>query len=635
MSSGGWAGFGGGRGAGMASGLPFAGIPPELAAGVKKALESEPEHEEIPFEFSHVVRDWRPLTLLRFVAPYWPALIVAFILVVFEILTQQAGPWLTKIGIDSGIVPGRMGMLFLAAGGYLAAVAVNGLAAYGRIRWTGRLGEQLMLTLRLRVFSHIQRLSMDFFTEEKAGRIMTRMTSDIEALSVLFHDGMVNLVVQGLTMIVVTLILFTMNAKLTAIVILLVIPLLTALTIWFKRASDRGYGVVRERIADVLADFQESLTGIRIITAFNRQRYNLINHHNVLGQYRDANTYTAWLGAAYSSTSDLIGLSGRALILLIGGHMFLNGSLTIGELTAFVLYLTAFFAPIQQLVQLYNTFQSGQAAVLKLRDLLARQPSVPEAPNARPLPPVAGYISLENVTFGYDSRQAVLRGVNLNIQPGETFALVGATGAGKSTIAKLIIRFYDPDQGRVLIDGYDLRDVSLESLRSQLGYVPQEPFLFAGTIRDNVSFARPEATDQEVLEACRTVGIEDLINSMPHGLDSICHERGSSLSSGERQLLALARAFLARPRVIVLDEATSNLDLASEAKIERALDILLEGRTAVIIAHRLTTAMRADRIAVVDNGRIVEVGSHDELLELNGHYAGMYAAWMEHAKEDG
>jgi len=634
MSRGGWAGIGGGQASGVASGLPFAGIPPELAASVEKTLEREPKHKEIEFEFSHVVKEWKPFTLWRFVVPHWPALALAFILVVFEILAQQAGPLLTKIGIDKGIIPGNLNMLFMAAAGYLAAVIVNGLAGFLRVSWTGRVGEQLMLALRLRVFSHLQRLSMDFFTEEKAGRLMTRMTSDIEALSILFNEGMINLVVQGLAMIVVSAVLFSMNAKLAAITVLLVVPVLTVLTIWFKRASDRGYGAVREQIANVLADFQESLTGIRIITAFNRQRYNLINHRNIVGKYRDANLYTARLGAVYSSGSDLIGLGGRALILLIGGRMLYNGNLTIGELTAFVLYLTAFFAPIQQLVQLYNTYQQGQAAIVKLRDLLSTPPSVPEAQDARPLPPIIGNISLENVSFGYDPEQPVLRDVNLNIRPGETFALVGATGAGKSTIAKLIIRFYDPDQGRVLIDGYDLREVSLESLRSQLGYVPQEPFLFAGTIRDNISFARPEASDQEVLEACRTVGIEDLINTLPQGLDSICHERGASLSSGERQLLALARAFLARPRVIVLDEATSNLDLASEVKIERALDVLLQGRTSIIIAHRLTTAMRADRIAVVDDGRVIEIGSHKELLKSNGRYADMYAAWSEHAEEN-
>ena len=288
--------------------------------------------------------------------------------------------------------------------------------------------------------------------------------------------------------------------------------------------------------------------------------------------------------------------------MLVGGNMVLNGTLTIGELTAFVLYLAAFFAPIQQLVQLYTTYQSGQAAVVKLQELLATEPSVPERPDAVDLPPIAGHVVLDHVSFGYTTGQAVLHDVTLDIAPGETFALVGATGAGKSTIAKLVTRFYDPTAGTVSIDGHDLRDVTLESLRRQLGVVPQEAFLFAGSVRVNVTFARPDATDDEVDEACRAVGLDELIDRLPHGLDTLVHERGATLSSGERQLLALARAFLARPRVLVLDEATANLDLRSEAQVEHGLDALLEGRTAILIAHRLATAMRADRIAVVDDG---------------------------------
>jgi ATP-binding cassette subfamily B protein len=314
--------------------------------------------------------------------------------------------------------------------------------------------------------------------------------------------------------------------------------------------------------------------------------------------------------------------------------MYLNGALTLGELTAFVLYLTAFFAPIQQLVSLYNTYQQGQAAVTKLRDLLATEPSVPEKAGAVELAPIEGVIDLDGVSFGYDPERPVLHDVDLHISAGETFALVGPTGAGKSTIAKLVTRFYDPQAGSVHIDGHDLRDVTFESLRRQLGVVPQEPFLFHGSIGANISFARPDATTDEILEACRAVGIDDLIERLPRGLDTPCHERGSSLSSGERQLLALARAFLARPRVLVLDEATSNLDLRSESKIERALDVLLEGRTAIVIAHRLATAMRADRIAVVDAGGILELGSHDELVALGGRYADMYATWTRHTATD-
>jgi len=515
---------------------------------------------------------------------------------------------------------------------YLATIGVTVLASYGRIAFTGRLGETLMFELRLRVFAHFQRLSLDFFTEEKAGRLMTRMTSDIDALTTLFQDGLVNLAVQGLTLVVIAVVLFVMSPTLAAIMILGVVPVMVAMTLWFRSASDRGYLVVRDRIAEVLADLQESLSGIRIIAAHNRRAHNVVHHDNVVGAHRDANLYTSRVGAIYGPGTEAVGVMGQALILLIGGKMVLDGSLSLGELTAFVLYLTAFFAPIQQLVQLYNTYQQGQSAVTKLRDLLATEPSVAEAPDATELPAIAGSVDLDHVTFGYSSDVVVLRDVDLHIAAGETFALVGPTGAGKSTIAKLVTRFYDPLAGTVRIDGHDLRAVTFDSLRRQLGVVPQEPFLFAGTIRDNVAFARPDASDDEVLEACTAVGIDDLIERLPDGIDSVVHERGSSLSSGERQLLALARAFLARPRVLVLDEATSNLDLRSEAKIERALDVLLDGRTAIIIAHRLATAMRADRIAVVDRGGIVELGSHDELVALGGQYAEMYATWISHTE---
>ena len=620
--------------ASSAAGLPFAGIPQELAERVEKVLATEPEHEEVAFDFSQIVLDRRPLTIFRFIAPYWLPLSLSLLLVVCVIVAQQIGPLLTQIGIDKGILKKDTGILVLVGMIYLASIVVNVAASSARISWTGKVGERLMLALRLRVFMHLQRLSIDFFTAEMGGRLLARMTSDIEALSVLFHEGLINLLVQGLTMIFVTVVLFSLNVKLAAVMVFLVAPVMTVLTLWFRAASDRGYGKVRERIADVLADFQESLTGIRVITSLNRQYHNKIQHRNILGEYRDANTSMARAGAVYSSGSDIISVGGQVVILLVGGWMLLNGGLSIGELTAFILYLTTFFAPIQQLVQLYNTYQQGQAAMAKLRDLLLSQPGVPEKPGAEELPPITGSITLKNAAFSYIPGQTVLEDINLDIQPGETMAFVGQTGAGKSTMAKLIIRFYDVDEGEVLIDGHNLKDVTLESLRGQLGYVPQEPYLFAGSIRDNIAFTRQEATDEEVMEACEAVGIDDLIQLMPEGINTIVHERGASLSSGERQLLALARAFIARPRVLVLDEATSNLDLASESKIEHALNVLLEGRTAILIAHRLTTAMQADRIAVVHDGRIVELGSHDELLAREGRYAELYTTWIKHADRD-
>jgi ATP-binding cassette subfamily B protein len=486
----------------------------------------------------------------------------------------------------------------------------------------------------VRVYTHLQRLSLDFFTDEKAGVLMSRMTSDIENLQQLLQDGLAQFAVQGLTMVVIAIVMFFMNVRLALVTILLIVPALTAMSLWFRVSSERGYEKVRDGIANVLADLSESLHGVRIVTAHNRQRHNVIHHRNVVGDYRDANNYTAQINAIYGPGTQMLGVLGQAALLGIGGDMVLHHTLSIGALVAFFLYLNRFLQPIQLLVQQYNLYQQGQASVLKLRTLLETEPSVREASPAVDLPTIVGRITFEHVSFGYDPAVPVIYDVNLEIAPGETVAFVGPTGAGKSTLAKLVTRFYDPTAGRVLIDGHDVATVTFDSLRRQLGVVPQEPFLFAGTIRDNVGFARPDALAGEVEEAVRAVGLEDVVDRMANGLDTVVHERGQSLSSGERQLIALARAFLAHPRVLVLDEATSNLDLASDTKIEAALDVLLEARTAILIAHRLSTAMKADRIVVVDEGRVVESGSHASLLAAGGRYSEMYATWVEQARAE-
>jgi ATP-binding cassette subfamily B protein len=631
MGAGGGGGFAAARGGAAASGLPFAGIPPELQAKVDGLLATEGDDEPARIDFSHSNYDRKRLTLRSLLAPHWLALLGAFALVVVETVAMQIGPALTQIGIDKGIRAGDKQVIVTVSAIFLLSIVVSVFASRARVAWSGRVGERLMYVLRVRVFSHLQRLDIGFFTEEKAGRLMSRMTSDIESLTQLFHEGLIQMVVQGLTLIFVVCALFFYNVQLALITLLIIVPFMVIMTIWFRGASDRGYEVVRDRIADVLAHLQESLSGVRIVTAHNRARQNNAEHRNIAGSYREANDYTARVGAVYGAGTEFIGTAGQAMILLIGGNMVLNDQLTVGELTAFVLYLGTFFAPIQQLVNLYNTYQKGQAAMSKLGDLLESEPATAERPDAVDLPPIEGEVRFHDVEFAYIPGTPVLTDVDLTIHEGEVFALVGPTGAGKSTLANLATRFYDPTRGSVSIDGHDLRGVTLASLRSQLGIVPQEPFLFGGSIRDNIAFARPDATDDEVLEACSAVGIDDLIERLPQGIHTPCHERGVSLSSGERQLLSLARAFLARPRVLVLDEATSNLDLRSEAKIERALDSLLEGRTAIIIAHRLATAMRADRIAVVDGGRIIELGSHDELVASGGEYAEMYSTWERHA----
>ncbi|MGD9796785.1 MAG: ABC transporter ATP-binding protein [Acidimicrobiia bacterium] len=636
---GGMGGGGGGMGGGpaansnqanAASGLPFAGIPLELQAGVEKLTANEPDHGGTPPAFSHRNVDHRPLNLRRMFGAHWPIVMIAGLMVAIEAVTLQAGPFLTRIGIDDGIVKDDWSVIVWTGSLFIVAVLMTIAASNLRLRLTGRLAAEVMYDLRVRVFTHLQRLSLNYYTDEKAGVIMTRMTSDIENLQQLTQDGLVQFAVQGLTMLVVTAILFSYNVELAVITVFIVVPALLALSLWFRSASDKGFMRVRDGIAGVLSDLSESLSGVRVVSSHNRQPRNIVNHRNVVGVYRDANDHTAMLTAVYGPGTEVLGFVAQGLILLIGGRMVQQGELTVGELAGFFLFLNQFFAPIQQLVQLYNTYQQGQSSITKLRELLATEPSVKEADGAIELPAISGEVVLERLAFAYNPALPVLHDVDLRIEAGETVCFVGPTGAGKSTVAKLITRFYDPTAGRVLIDGYDLRDVTLTSLRRQLGVVPQEPFLFAGSMRDNLAFSRPDASQEDIDEAVDRVGLRELVDRLPHGLDTPVHERGVSLSSGERQLLALGRAFLAQPRVLVLDEATSNLDLKSEGMVEAALDVLLEGRTAIIVAHRLSTAMKADRIVVIDGGGVVESGPHADLVAAGGRYAEMYESWSAH-----
>ena len=625
---------GGGSPGSPQAGLPFGGIPPELQAGVDQVLAEEPERGEPDAVFTQLpgAHETKTLSLTSLLMEYPGMVAGAMALVTTIALATQLGPSLVSYAINHGLTPPHynFGVVVAMALLYLVSIAVSASAQWGQARVTGRLASWVMNDLRITVFRHLQRLSLDFFTVEKAGVVMSRMTSDVENLQQLLQEGLSQFAIQALTMIVITGFLFATNVTLAAITIFVVLPPLIVMSVWFRRASERGYDKVRDGIAFVLADLSESLQGMRVVTAHNRQPYNVETHRNIVGAYRDANNYTGRLNGIYGPGSQVISVLGQMLVLGIGGAMYLHHpqQINLGQLTAFFLYVNRFFAPIQLLTQQYNTFQQGRASIFKLRDLLLTEPSVKEAPDAEELPPIRGEIRFDHVSFGYDPAIPVLHDVDFTIAPGETVAFVGATGAGKSTMAKLVTRFYDPTAGRVLIDGFDLRRVTLESLRSQLGVVPQEPFLFAGTIRDNIAFARPDAPDEVVWNAVHQVGLDELVHRLPNNLDTPVHERGQSLSAGERQLIALGRAFMAEPRVLVLDEATSNLDLQSERMVEAALDVLLQGRTAVLIAHRLSTAMRADRIVVVGNGRLLEVGSHDELVALGGHYAEMYRTWV-------
>ena len=567
-----------------------------------------------------------------FLRPHVIGLLGALLLVIVETMAIQAGPFLTKIAIDDGIKAGKFSVVQWATVGFLVSVVLSAIAGNRRIAYTGRLGEKLMYALRIRVFTHLSRQSLGFYTQEKAGVLMTRMTSDVEALSVLFQEGLVNFAVQVLTLVVIAIVLFDLQHQAG-----------DHHACGRAAANSRSEPVVPEGFGSTAIPrcATPSPTCCRICpraspaSASSRRTTGGGTTSSTTSTSSAATSTptstTARANGVYAPGSESVGVLGQALILVIGGRMVLRDELTVGELAAFFLYLTAFFAPIQQPWFSFTTpTNRATPAIVKLRELFDTEPEVGEALNAIELPPIDGAIELDNVTFGYSADRPVLHDVNLRIAAGESVAIVGSTGAGKSTIAKLVARFYDPQGGRVLLDGHDIRGVTISSLRRQLGVVPQEPFLFHGTLRTNVAFADPQADEATVRAACSAVGLDDLVDRLPQGLDTEVHERGSSLSAGERQLLALARAFVAKPRVLVLDEATSNLDLTSEAKIERALDTLLEGRTAIIIAHRLATAMRCDRIAVVEDGSIVELGSHAELVAAGGRYAELYRTWQSH-----
>ena len=614
------------------AGLPHAEVPGDLRARVERVLADEPEHPDPAVEWSRSAGEAdRRFGLGRFLWPHRYRLAVAFAMVSVETVAVQLGPVLTQIGVDDGILARDRSVLVVAALAYVGLLAVAAAVGAARVAFTGRLGERLMESLRIRTFGHMQRQGMDFYTGEKAGVLLTRMTSDIEALTVLFNEGIVNFAVQALTLAVITVLLFNYDPLLALITLAAAVPATLASSLWFRRRSAADYRNVRDRIGELLGNLQESLAGIRVIAAHDRRVASVAEHRRVVNLHRDANLRASRANSLYGPGSEAIGIATQAVLLGVGGAMTASGRITVGELAAYLLFLTAFFAPVQALVQLYNSYQQGSAAIAKLRELFATEPTVRERPGAADLAPVRGEIVFDRVSFAYSDDRDVLHDVSLRIAAGETLAVVGETGSGKTTLARLIARLYDPTAGAVLVDGHDLRDMTITSLRSQIGVVPQEPFLFAGTVRDNVGFARPDATDAELRDALRAVGVDEVVDRLG-GLDGVIHERGATVSAGERQLLALARTFVSEPRVLVLDEATSSLDLRSEAQIEQALDVLLSGRTAVVIAHRLATAHRADRIAVVDGGRIVELGSHRELVAADGHYATMFAMWQSHAE---
>jgi ABC-type multidrug transport system fused ATPase/permease subunit len=579
------------------------------------------------------VDDWswrrtrrRLATLARLTAPYKVRTILSVFSLLAATATALAPPFLSKYAVDDGIRRHDLGKLWWIVAAFLVAGLANWGMSYVQTYLTGWVGERILADLRNKLFGHLQRLSLGFYERNRAGVIISRLTNDVEALDQLVTDGVTSLVQNTLTLIGTAILLFVLDWRL-ALATLAVIPLMSIATVIFRIRSSRAYRAVRERLGLVTATLAEDIAGMRMVQAFTREERNIRNFREVSERYRDSNMETVVLNGLYFPFVDLLSSIALAVVLGYGGHLYFDGSVTIGTLFAFMLYVQNFFDPVQQLSQLYNTFLSATAALDKIMDVLDEEPEVLDSAAATPLPEVEGRVRFEEVRFSYGTGPEVLHGLDLDVPAGTTVALVGHTGAGKSTIAKLLARFYDPTAGRITIDGRDLRDVTQSSLRHQLGIVPQEGFLFAGTVTQNIAFGRPDAAPDEVVRAAQAVGAHEFILRLEDGYETQLGERGSRLSLGQRQLVALARALLADPRILILDEATSSVDIGTEQKIERALRLLLAGRTAFIIAHRLSTIRDADLIVVLEHGRIVEQGSHDELLARRGLYTSLYGDW--------
>jgi ABC-type multidrug transport system fused ATPase/permease subunit len=602
------------------------------------------QHDEIPQKASLLLRARSRRLLGDLLRPHRKLIFALIAIVIAENAARLAIPYLVKVGIDHGIPPilageGTSVLITVVAMVLIAAVA-QAATRQAFLQLSGRIGQDILLELRRRVFNHFQKLSLRFHEKYTSGRVISRLTSDIDAIYELLQSGFDGLVSAVLTLVGTAVLLLVLDVHL-GIVALIPIPILLFFTQWFRKQSSIAYRRTREAVAAVIVHFVESMTGIRAVQAFRREPRNQEIFGELNVAYRDANMRGMRLIAVFMPGVKVIGNVTVAAVLLYGGWLAFHDAVTVGVLAAFLLYLRQFYEPMQEISQFYNTFQSASAALEKLSGVLEEQPDVPEPRHPVPLPrhKARGEVRFEGVEFGYKSsdprgdqsepERLVLPHLDLHIPAGQTVALVGATGAGKTTLAKLLSRFYDPIRGRVTLDGIDLRDLDEATFRQVVVMVTQENFLFTGTVADNIRFGRPSASMRDIKAAARAIGADEFIEALPDGYDTLVGKRGGRLSAGQRQLVAFARAFLADPAVLILDEATSSLDVPSERLVQRALRTILADRTALIIAHRLSTVEIADRVLVMEGGRIVEDGPPSQLIADSGRFADLHQAWLD------
>jgi ATP-binding cassette subfamily B protein len=565
--------------------------------------------------------------LAQVLRPFALGLIIGLVLDAFDALASIAMPALVRGGIDHGVQAHVFHAVVAISAVALAIVLADWVVTRIQTVIIGRTGERVLYTLRVKIFAQLQRLGLDFYEREMAGRIMTRMTTDVDALSSFLQTGLITMVNSGLSFLGVLIALLVINMRL-GLTVLAVIPLVAVATVVFRAKSSRAYTEAREKVAAVNANFQENVAGLRVTQAYRRGEVNLAHFAGLSTAYRRSRLRAQRYIAVYFPFVQSLSTAASALVLLVAAGQMRSGLLTAGALVAYLLYIDMLFSPVQQLSQVFDGYQQAAVGLRRIGALLRTPTSTPEAARARPAAHGPARIEFRGVQFRYQgAERAALDGVDLAVAPGETVALVGETGAGKSTLVKLVARYYDVTGGTLLVDGVDVRDYDLASYRSRLGVVPQEPYLFAGTVRDAIAYGRPDVTDAEVEAAARAVGAADMIARLPGGFWHGVAERGRNLSAGQRQLIALARAYLVDPDILLLDEATAALDLAAEAAVVEATERLTARRTTLVVAHRLTTAARADRIAVVDGGRVVEQGTHADLLAADGTYAALWAAF--------